>query len=227
MEDVFQGDAPTCWLLASISSVARTGADFASRIRYLGNDQYAVDLFDSNRTPITVTVNFNGVTNSADPIANPKEEGDSWVILMQRAYLQSRGIDITDPPEGNSYYALEGLTGRRTELGIRLGPALNPADLARITSALAAGKNVVAGTNAHEWQINTDLLFKNHAYTVMRVESEVRQTFFGKVTDWFVVLRNPYGNDTGARNVSWGANDGIVRVGWDQFSRSMSHYYIN
>jgi hypothetical protein len=222
--DVRQGNSPTCWLVSSISSVAHTGVNLASRISYLGSNTYRVGMYNTSGVYTNVYVSFNGDTNSADAV--PATEGESWVLLTQRAYLQSRGISITNPPGGWADGPLFALTGRSASSYYNaVGSSMGSADLTRIQNALAANRNVIADTRDSASDLSTNMLVNWHQYTVVRVEVSYIQISWFRLPIYNVVLRNPWGYDGGA-TTSGDPTDGEVRVSWSDFARSMDAYII-
>jgi Ca2+-binding RTX toxin-like protein len=222
-DDIDQGAAPTCWLMAALSSVAGTGY-LSSRIEYLGNYVYRVELLVNVAGIVVSTfedVTFNGTVLSQD--ADPRSQGsagleESWVVLFQRAWLQRMGIDWSDAdaiPGGSPAGILTALTGRvSSSYGAGIISGLTFFDLVNIQVALAAGKNVCACTWASDVKsLSTGLLVPWHCYTVISANSSE------------VVLRNPWATDGGT--AVGDTTDGYVTVSWSDFSKSMSGYVIN
>lgn len=219
-DDVFQQGSPTCWLAAAISSAAFRGVNFANRISYLGNGAYQVGLYDTDGAYAQVRVGFSGDLVAADPDPNPADEGESWVVLVQRAYLQSRGLDLTVPPRGSPAGPLAASTGRASTTYFPGNDMLSAlTDFVNISSALQDGKNVVASTKDDADDLATDLLVTDHAYTVLRVE------FDGP--DCYVVMRNPWGDRDGGDTTYGNPDDAIIRLSWGEFHSSLESYTIN
>jgi hypothetical protein len=230
--DVRQGYAGTCGLVSAISSVAHTGIDLSARITYQGNNIYSVGLYKTNsilgikyQYYTSVSVYFNGDTYGADAICNPAQEGESWVLLTQRAYLQSRGLSLTSPPGMWPYDTLTGLTGRFSATTWAGSSGMPGSSLTTITNALAVNHNVVAWTPNSTTNLST-MLVANHAYTVLRVETQWVNVGFFHIPTYYVVVRNPWGYDGGA-TASGNASDGEIRLSWYDFSRSMSGLATN
>lgn len=224
--DVVQGVGPTCWLNSAMSSAALRGLDFTTRISYAGNFTYTVTLFDNNGQYLLPTfVTFNGDVTSMD--AQPDytfQEGESWAILVQRAYLQSRGLSLTNPPPGGADGPLTAFTGRATTwYGRPTNGNLADTDLSVMASALSQGRNVIADTRDTAGALSTNLLVPWHQYTVVAVESVLVDAGHWQHT---VVLRNPWGRDNN-NGTSWGdANDGIIKISGNDFLRSMDGFYV-
>ncbi|HQR07207.1 MAG TPA: C2 family cysteine protease [Gemmatales bacterium] len=208
MEDVHQLGAPTCGFLSSLQGLARTGTDFTQWIRYAGNTsdgtpQYSVAMWNGSSWS-WITVNFTGDLTSYDPQA--MAEGESWTILMQRAWIQFHGNNGQTWPHD----AIKALSGRQVSYQYSVGDA----DYNRITTALSQNKLVEAATVANP---TTGLLVGGHAYTVV-------QTWFGGGNNFWVQVRNPWGVDGGSQTD--GGNDGLVWVPWNQFKASMNYLAI-
>lgn len=212
--DIYQGNSPTCWLVSSISSVARTGVNLASRISYLGNNSYCVYMYNTSNVWSPVYVTFDGDTYSADARANPSQEGESWVLITQRAYLQSRGISLTNPPGGWASGPLTALTGRSSTTYNDPSGAVGGTHYNRIVNALNAGRNVVADTADNSADLTTNMLVAWHQYTVCAVSGS------------WVLVRNPWGYDGGTTTYG-DANDGFIWLSWSNFCGSMDAYIIN
>lgn len=237
-DDVFQGNGPTCWLDTSIASAAYQGVDFNSRISYLGNDWYRVGLYsvgsyNSVGTWITEDVNFDGSALSGDARLNPNQEGEFWALLIQRAYLESRGLSVTAPPGGYAGNAMRGLTGRSITWIDNAVPASSTLNVNQIITALNNHQSVVADTRGDSYMdthlLSTQTLVPWHSYTVLRVETQFRYYLGRMYTSYFVVLRNPWGSDqmAGSTSPTWdNPNDGIVRVSWADFTASMKQVSI-
>jgi hypothetical protein len=207
--DVLQRGAPTCSFMASLVSCVQGGLNLASRISYLGNFQYNVPLFNG-RVWTNQVVTFDGSTNKYDP--QPATEGESWVILYQRAYIQMLGNDGSGWPNT----ALTALTGRATT---SLNYAPRDAEFYTVEAALRQGRFVVTATYPNNPN-QSPLLVNQHAYTVVSVSRNAA----GQPGS--VVVRNPWGYD-GGRQVVGNAGDGYVTLTWAQFKASMEGLWIN
>jgi hypothetical protein len=209
--DVRQGDGPTCWLNASMASAALRGVDFDNRISYLGNDRYLVGLYNTAGLWQWEMVRFAGDTLGADTRLDPTQEGEFWHVLVQRAFLESRGLSVHRPPPNTADDALQAFTGRDTNWNGRpYGGPVPAGQWNTLVNALAAGRNVVADTRDSAGQLSTGALAPWHMYTVVEAT--------GDDGDRWVTLRNPWGTD-GPR--------GIVQVSWGDFRQSMDGIYVN
>jgi hypothetical protein len=185
--DVAQGNANTCWILASIAAVEANGLDLSQIIQYQGKDTYKVLLYTPNDpadrpaggyNPIAVSVYFDGSTNAADPGYSSTQPSQSWVVVMQRAVIEAIATwdssqTITNPHSGGAGDALAALIGS--------GPtsvAANDANVQKeIETALSDGHNVVLTT----LPASTTTLAAFHCYAVLSANSNG------------VVLYNPWG----------------------------------
>ncbi len=170
--DISQGSAGTCWILASMAAMESNGHDLSQLIHYQGNNTYTVQLYvpvnPSTRPaggykPVTVTVNFNGSTNPADPGYSLKEPSQSWTVVMQRAIIEavekwSPSQSITNPHSGGAGDAQATITGKAATL-----LAANASNVQQqLAAALAAGHNVVFGTSG-----TAATLVPDHDYAVL------------------------------------------------------------
>ena len=203
--DIHQGDMGNCALLASLSSLALRGVNLSSRIKYLGNYMYTVDMYTQDGKYAPQTIKFDGVVYPGDPW--PSERGEYWVLLYRQAFRQLRGtidngMNPTEP--------LRALTGKpatwHTTKDFKNNDAFN-----LIERSIQQRKNVVAGTHA-SGTVDPRLVTK-HAYTVVSVTRDR----FGNPSS--VTLRNPHGMRS--------ANAGNVIVSWVVFKRDFAGFAIN
>lgn len=205
--DIRQGNLPTCGFLSSLSGLARTGSNFTQWISYAGftsdgTPQYNVSFWTGARWT-QVRVNFDGNLTGND--TTPTAEGESWVVLMERAWVQYHGnAGRTYPHE-----AIFALTGRSSAVQYSLGDA----DFNRISSALARNQLVVTATGTSPY---SNMLVENHAYTVVGV--------WGSGSNRWVQVRNPWGVD--GRVASGDAADGLIWLRWSDFTASMRYLSI-
>jgi Ca2+-binding RTX toxin-like protein len=231
-DDVRQGGGPTCWALSAISAVA-VHTDLASRITYLGYGTYRVSMFDASGNPVNQYVSFTGQRNNADPNFDPNQEGESWVLITQRAILQQMGLSTTNPPGGNPVNAFPLLTGRAASW---YGPPssatglLPNAQAEQIRSALAGGREVAMCTWSDASQLATTRLVNWHCYSIVSVDRQVVWQLVGflylPTYQYTVTVRNPWGYDGGTGN-DGNPNDGLITLSWSDFARSISGYAIS
>lgn len=199
--DVAQMDAPTCSFLSAMSAITKD-QDLTDYVTYLGDFRYSVKLYKAGTGWTNYNVKFDGTTTDVDP--DQVAEGKYWTVLFQRAWMQQRKAAHLGAAAWPSEAFLS-LTGTA-------GQAYAATDLTDLQSALAAGDWIVAGTPTKGFR--SPKLLSNHAYTVLSIDSDNN-----------VTIRNPWGIDGG--NQPYGdANDGIVKLSWDEFSRSMDRYWI-
>jgi hypothetical protein len=220
VNDVHQGQAGNCVILASIAAVTATGVNLASRITPLGNNLWSVPLYRPGTGWITQKVFFDG-TWTANDVA-PRGNGDFWVTLYNRAYLQEMGVWWTDPDSahwgdkyGNAFRQIDrgliALTGRGDWRGNGSLSTLQQADNSnRAVVALTHNDGDSPGLNLGNYGLVSD-----HAYTVLGVRTDSTGTW--------VTLRNPWGVD-GPR--IQGADDGIIQISWGTFSTVMQGYTV-
>ena len=244
-KDVKQADTGTCYLLASLSSVARSKglySDLANRIKYLGNNKYQITLYNpiigynhtfdrwevSRWQTKTQTVTFNGHwdDNDAWPELNTF---DFWPVLYQRAYLaEFGGID-----GGNPGLALMRLTGIRndgmyTDSGVTTYGRVTPkSGKETIRNALNLNKAVVAstpGSKKKKGALDPDgHIFGGHAYSVLEMYDKPGGTTM-------LVLRNPWKSDGDTVQTDPDGiqrDDGIFRITYDDFTKYFYRCYVN
>jgi hypothetical protein len=219
--DVNQGQTPTCWVLAPLSSAAAQGVDFASRITYLGDGNYKVKLLCEDGGHSYQTVNLEGGRLAFEPDPNGDE---SWVILFHRAIMQELDVDWRDKDAysgGQCWEVMPMLTGRPADSHTAYGWEFTLSFLQDMRNALIQDKLVCAGTRQGNFDsgnilgsVCTPKLVGSHCYHVLNVSFDT-----GLVT-----LRNPWGVDVNMSNggvASGDNNDGIVKITLTQFMESM------
>lgn len=223
-DDVRQLNSPTCSLAASIASVAGSGVNLASRITYLGNGWHSVGLYNPAGQYTNVTVWFRGDLSNMD--LQPAVEGESWVTIMQRAYLTSRGMSVSNPPTCQVEDSLRALTGNLATK-YTVAPSTY-VDYFLIQNALQSGRPVVAGSVLSASMFVPKLvgtLTETHAYSVVGISFSFNPFTFqctGTVT-----VRNPWGVDNNAGQPTSGdANDGYITLTLDEFSRGIWAYVV-
>jgi hypothetical protein len=219
---IHQGSAGTCVVLASLAAVADSGVNLAARVQQTGENQYAVRLFRPGTGWITQTVYFDGKWTDNDPMLT--SAGDAWALIYQRAFLQEMGVRWNDPDYANwatrygdryqrADAALRAITGSATWNGAP-STGLTTSDLANLTSSLLANRPTIALTRSGS--PTSYGLIEDHAYTVLGVQSNSS----GATT---VTLRNPWGSDGPIKH---GADDGIITISWNTFRTTMLGFCV-
>jgi len=208
-KDVQQVNSPTCSFLASVSGLCDIGYDFREWITYDGVNEegvpvYSVAFWDGSDWAWQ-SVEFDGTLYDSD--TDPRVEGESWVVLMNRAWMAWRDDDGTALP----HEAIYALTGTEASSADYTDTMMADAELDVIIDTLNAGGMIVAGTG-NEQYLATDILIASHTYTVQDV-----QEYRGQI---WLTLRNPWGIDGGALT-SGNKLDGFVFVTWEEFQQSM------
>jgi Calpain family cysteine protease/RTX calcium-binding nonapeptide repeat (4 copies) len=209
--DIKQRGSPTCSFLASLSGLAGQGYDFRQWISYDGVNDVGVPVYSVafwNATDWTwQSVEFDGTLFGTDTA--PAAEGESWVVVMNRAWAAFRGDDGTAFP----HEALLALTGQEANHAEYWDAMMGGAELDVIRQTLDQGGLIIAGTGPDEY-LGTLILVPNHAYTVLQI--------FEWDGEIWMQMRNPMGVDGGAIT-SGNTRDGIVYVTWDEFRQSMTY----
>ena len=195
-DDVYQGAAPTCSLLAALSAAAWSGVDLGKSVRHLGGGRFAVVLDGKEEV-----VAFDGRRQAIDPAPRPETPREFWPVLFQRAYLQRFRVDAS----GNDVELwVAVVNGKHTEPGAQewrrpsvalravtgkparcFAPRERGARQA-LAEALRARRPVVAATAVGVKDGAASILVANHAYAVLALDERG------------VLLRNPWGRDAGA-----------------------------
>ena len=214
-DDVRQGGIGNCSFMAALSSAALRGIDLDSRVRYLGNFTYEVDLYNLKGKLAPQRVRFDGSGNSHDPI--PAVTGEYWTILFRRAFLKVYGaidnfMPFDEPPIT--------LTGRSSTFlpFEKNDPAANANVFDEMDGAIRNRRNVTTGT----WKgtLQSTKLVSAHAYTVVSVQRDLAGQPFS------VLVRNPWGYDGGSVP-SDNPTDGLITLSWVVFQQDMQGVCIN
>ncbi len=220
--DIRQGDAPVCQTDAAMAEAVQQGHRFANDIKYQGNNIYDVKVYG---TATPQKVKFDGWTNSSDPVV---ASGEFWTVLMQRARLQSLGIDPTVLHTRAEWNTLDQNThGRLYSIGealyaftgsISTYKVIGAANPQTLQAALGGGDYVVAQSRTASGA-TADGIMGNHAYAVLAVYNDAGV--------WKVRLYNPWGMDRdngGAIDAldksKPAANDGVITLSWTQFANA-------
>lgn len=221
--DLRQGEAPVCQTVAALAAAAQQGHNFAADIRYVGSNWYEVKLY-GNLT--TQRVYFDGWTTGYDPVV---QNGEFWMVLMQRARLQGLGLNPTKEYTRAEWDAWNVKTGGRLySIGDAVYQftgwassydAIGYANPQVFQTALARGDIFVAQSFAAAGAISSDGIIGNHAYAVVGV--------FLDAGVWKIRLYNPWGMDreNGSTMDSQdryrtAANDGFITLTWTQFTKT-------
>ena len=205
-DDIHQRSSPTCGFLSSLSGLARTGTNFTQWIYYAGPSSSGVPIYKvafwNTSSWYWQTVSFDGTRYSSDPA--PDVEGESWVILMHRAWRAYTNTDGRCWPD-KAIYRLVGRNATYQHYVV-------DSDFVRIRNAI--NSNQVTVTATPNRTLTTRRLIRDHAYTVIAT--------WGTGTNLWVQVRNPWGYDGGAET-SGDAYDGLVWVTWYDFRSSMTY----
>ena len=222
-EDTVQAGSPTCWFLASMSSLARSGYDLAAsnRVRHTGENQYEVQLFDASKNAWRwIPVKFDGVaiawTDAQLPVNttwglggdNAACEGEFYTVLYQRAMNTMVGSASRWPSN-----AMTMLTGKAAADITPWNTGVYD-NFTTLLTAVQNNKPVVASTNDNSWWYACDPRFvAGHAYSVISVNASTKM----------ITLRSPRGYD-GGKNQDWNTKDGYVEVSWTDLVKSF-HFF--
>jgi Ca2+-binding RTX toxin-like protein len=219
VSDIRQMGSPLCVTLASMSAAIWSGFNFRDSIDYAGDNEYGVALFNPDTGEWEGhSVFFDGTWTDLDASVPRAASGailpEFWPVLIARAALQQRGVDLenTDPAYIDANYptdasdAITRLTSWDTADVTVAGS--NPAAL---RAAIYAGHAAVAATYDADPEDMTPGVVPNHAYAVL----DVLKTAAG----WYIYLHNPWGRDydTTYQPKPDGKDDGLIVLRWDEF----------
>ena len=198
VNDVSQGELGDCYLLAVLSSVAKSDAGL---IRHLvtanANGTYTVTFGGAKAAAaVTVDAELPTLSDGQPAYAQLGGGGSIWVPIVEKAYADYAS------PKADSYTTISGgwMGDAFTALGLKSAGAFSAASAAALATLvqkdLKAGDFVTMGTASAVGPKSP--LVAGHAYEIDSVTLDKR----GNVTA--VTVRNPWGNDV--------ANGGYVTV---------------
>lgn len=221
-EDVRQGLSGTCVILSSLQAISASGVDLAGRIRQVSTNYFAVPIFRVGQGWINQSVYFDGTWTDNDPA--PTADGNPWVLLYQRAFLQEMGVNWADPNSvqwatkyGGRFQQVDSafmaIMGRATYVGSRPSTLLD-SDLTTLRNAFSSNRPTIVLSRPQNSTVAADMtrlgIITSHAYSLVGFGLKNGQTT--------IKLRNPWGTDG---PVLYGTNDGIIEIYWSDFRRVM------
>lgn len=221
-EDVRQGLSGTCVILSSLQAISNAGVDLSGRIQQISEKYYRVPIYRPGTGWVNQVVFFDGSWTDND--AAPTQDGNPWVLLYQRAFLQEKRVNWQDPNSANwaTKYggafqqvdaAFMAVMGRAQYVGSRTGGLLD-SDLSMLRNAFAANRPTIILSRPSNSTVAADMtrlgIITSHAYSLVGFGSRNGQTT--------VKMRNPWGTDGPVR---YGIDDGIIEINWSDFRRVM------
>lgn len=210
LTDIQQGALGDCYLIAGMGAVAYSRPELIERaIRPNEDGTYTITFYDDAGNEVEITVSPNFPKNKGQDFAKSTEEGELWVSLVEKAYVQWQ----TGGTSANHYEKIAGgdpgdvmaaLTGepintlniRRSsaeDIGRDLRQALEDGDPTTVGIKPTGGQALnsafdilVPDSWVDRTHGNSPDLVGNHAYVVKSVEGDQ------------VTLYNPWGVGQGA-----------------------------
>jgi len=184
-DDVNQGQAGTCYLLAVASSYADADPNIITEMfKDNGDGTYGVRFYDNSLSEVWVTVDSyvpstDGYYRALAGNSSWELTGEKWVALLEKAYAQAnetgafyRGNDSSK----NSYAAVEGgwavalthLSGNTITTVTNNGNLSNwNAFETQVIAAINSGKALYLGSGGNTWGRNGQQNFvANHAFAI-------------------------------------------------------------
>ncbi len=212
-DDAVQGIIGDCWLAAAVSSLAQASPEMLEEsIIDLGDGTYGVRFYDwYTQEEIWYRVDADlPQVNGTPTYASITPDGELWVALLEKAFIQYRGYDSYSRLDGGYMGgAYAALTGEGYDT-IVTSTMTNDDMGVYIEQSLAAGHAVSVGSDGLPGQVVVNPILGAHAYAVHSIE-EVDD-------EWFVTVYNPRGDDS----VVWDDNfeDGLLRLSMDVFQQA-------
>jgi hypothetical protein len=222
-DDVVQGSIANCYLVSAFSSVAQANPNLIKdAIKDNGDGTFTVRFFELNggrgARPVFVTVDSDvpAEAGTRSKYGKARDASEGWVTVLEKAYAQWKGGYEAIGNGGRAGDVFEALTGRRAGWTSTSGtPATRV--FASISSTLAAGRPVTAGTHGKDSGVDYTGtgVYAWHAYTVLGAKEEGGTKY--------IELRNPWGNTEPGDD---GKNDGIFKMKLDDFVKLYSNVYL-
>jgi hypothetical protein len=195
MSDINQGYLGDCYLLSTLSSVAKTDPALIKKdIVADGNGIFTVTFGKS--TKININADLPVWSDGSVAYAGLGQQGSLWVALMEKAYV------IYSSPKTNAYKSIEGgwMSSAFSALNLKSQTIENAATATALLSTLQA--DLKAGDFTTLGTMNSlpssSPLVAGHAYEVNAVTDN------SDGTPVSVTLRNPWGDAV--------ADDGLITI---------------
>jgi hypothetical protein len=213
--DINQGQAGSCWWLASVSALAQSNPEYIRQaITDFGDGTYGVRYFVNNVASfvrIDADLYTYSFSRTLPYYANFGAEGSMWVSLMEKAltFVHGRSKGLYTTIDGGWMNTAFSLLGVSSSSVWRTSISANSL-LDTIENWFRDGKAVTVAFNGVPGGLN---LVANHAYTVAGVVTNDD----GSKS---IRLRNPWGVDNSSSTD--GSNDGYVVLSLADLHRSFT-----
>ena len=192
INDVSQGELGDCYLLAALSSVAKTDpALIRQSVAANANGTYTVKFAGGGghaKAAVTVDADLPTIADGRPAYAQLGSDDSLWVAVVEKAYA-----DYVNP-KADSYATIAGgwMGDVFSSLGLKASATFSAASATSLATLvqkdLKAGDFVTMGTTTGS-AVNRTPLVGGHAYEIDSVTLDAN----GTVTA--ITLRNPWGND--------------------------------
>ena len=205
--DVIQGGAGDCYLMATLSSLAQSDPNIISQlIAPMGDGTYAVRFYRNSQE---IYLRLDGELPTCYgwiQFAGLTPDGELWVSLVEKAYAQFRSgqnsyASLTSGWMTTVYTEITGLSASTVYTSTLSDSAL----VSWISSNMDAGHAISAGS----YSTASTPITPSHGYVVRSVQS-----ISGA---WSVTVYNVWGND--GNDLDGNAADGLVTLSVSQFKQ--------
>ncbi len=186
INDVSQGELGDCYLLATLSSVAKTDATLI-RNDVINNNDGTYSVTFGHSAAIKVSSDLPVLANGQLAYAQLGAQNSIWVAIVEKAYAEFKN------PKANSYKTINGgwMGDVFTAFGLANQSTYTTTNAASLMTTLATdlkAQDFTTFATTNKLQKNSPLI-AGHAYEVDAVNTDTK----GNAVS--VTLRNPWGNE--------------------------------
>ena len=242
LDDISQGTAGNCFILAAMGAAAERGINLSSLITYVGNGVYSVALYKispatGTLTPTNVRVTFDGTLYATDPTAHFRgQKGESWTVIMSRAMASVLNYNPNDPDAGGvTAKAMEALLGRQATITQWIDNSFTPLPYYRdpyLDYLYQVGNSLrtTVSSRLTAAELSSNMFVEQHAYVVRSVAITgytYSPVTFQYIPNYTITLYNPWGEDMNTDRLNKGTgsvrgerSDGVLVITGAEFKRN-------